>query len=320
MGGGEFCHVRLDRALATPSWSALFPFASVEHLTTAKSDHSPIVLSNELEDSSLRHSLKKPFRYECAWETDDRFDEALGQAWEAALPANSIGDLAHKLNNVAKSLKRGSRQTFGSVRQELRDLRQQLAGFRADPLRVGPGPEEKRVQDRIVELSFREEVMMRQWARVKCLSEGDANTKYFQKKASARKAKNKISNLVRGDGTTYSDPQELADMTSAFYENLYTSEGSIGIEEVLSHIPQRIDAAMNARLNARYSSDEVKEALFQMFPTKAPGPDGFPEEFYKKCWHIGKGDLLPLFNDLFAGQLHLFKLNFGTITLLSKKT
>ena len=106
--------------------------------------------------------------------------------------------------------------------------------LRADPLRVGPGPDEKRVQDRIVELSFREEVMMRQHARVQWLSEGDTNTKYFQKKASARKAKNKISSLVRANGTTCSDPRELADMTSAFYENLYTSEGSIGIEEVLS--------------------------------------------------------------------------------------
>ena len=35
---------------------------------------------------------------------------------------------------------------------------------------------------------------------------------------------------------------------------------------------------------------------------------------------IIKGDPLPLFNDLFLGQLHLFRLNFGTITLLPKKT
>jgi hypothetical protein len=35
VAGGEFCRVRLDRALATTSWSSLFPFASVEHLTAA---------------------------------------------------------------------------------------------------------------------------------------------------------------------------------------------------------------------------------------------------------------------------------------------
>lgn len=52
---------------------------------------------------------------------------------------------------------------------------------------------------------------------------------------------------------------------------------------------------------------------------KAPRPDGFPTEFYKRCWHIIKGDLLPMFQDLFNGQLQLFHLNFGTITLLPKK-
>ena len=41
---------------------------------------------------------------------------------------------------------------------------------------------------------------------------------------------------------------------------------------------------------------------------------------YKKCWHTIKGDLLPMFQDLFLGQLQLFHLNFGTITLLPKKT
>ena len=62
------------------------------------------------------------------------------------------------------------------------------------------------------------------------------------------------------------------------------------------------------------------DAIAQLKNNKAPGPDGFPVEFYKKCWHIIKGDLLPMFHDLFSGQLQLFHLNFGTITLLPKKT
>ena len=62
------------------------------------------------------------------------------------------------------------------------------------------------------------------------------------------------------------------------------------------------------------------DAIAQLKNNKAPGPDGFLVEFYKKCWHIIKGDLLPMFEDLFSGQLHLFHLNFGTITLLPKKT
>jgi hypothetical protein len=51
---------------------------------------------------------------------------------------------------------------------------------------------------------------------------------------------------------------------------------------------------------------------------KAPGPDGFPAEFYQTFWDTINGDLLDLFSSLHAGQLELFRLNFGEIVLLPK--
>ena len=42
--GGSYCRVRLDRALATPVWNSLFPFAIVRNLTAAALDHGPILL------------------------------------------------------------------------------------------------------------------------------------------------------------------------------------------------------------------------------------------------------------------------------------
>jgi hypothetical protein len=37
---------------------------------------------------------------------------------------------------------------------------------------------------------------------------------------------------------------------------------------------------------------------------KAPGPDGFPAEFYQHFWDIIKLDLLPLFNDFIKELYH----------------
>ena len=51
---------------------------------------------------------------------------------------------------------------------------------------------------------------------------------------------------------------------------------------------------------------------------KAPGPDGFPAEFYQNFWEVIKSDLLQLFTCLHVGQLELFRLNFGEIILLPK--
>lgn len=95
--GGGFCRVRLDRALASASWSHIFPFARVEHLTAVKSDHSPILLLNEMETGNQRIAVKKPFRYECVWERDSRFNGIVEDAWRSDGPASSVTELSNKL-------------------------------------------------------------------------------------------------------------------------------------------------------------------------------------------------------------------------------
>ena len=42
--GGSYTRVLLDRALATPSWMERFPLTQVSHITSASSDHGPILL------------------------------------------------------------------------------------------------------------------------------------------------------------------------------------------------------------------------------------------------------------------------------------
>jgi hypothetical protein len=51
---------------------------------------------------------------------------------------------------------------------------------------------------------------------------------------------------------------------------------------------------------------------------KAPGPDGFLAEFYQVFWSLIKNDLMALFRDFHNGNLPLFNLNFGIITLLQR--
>jgi hypothetical protein len=51
---------------------------------------------------------------------------------------------------------------------------------------------------------------------------------------------------------------------------------------------------------------------------KTPGRDRFPAEFYQEFWDTIKWDILQMFNILHAGQLELFRLNFGEIILLPK--
>lgn len=48
------------------------------------------------------------------------------------------------------------------------------------------------------------------------------------------------------------------------------------------------------------------------------GPNGFGTTFFKKFWHLVKGDFFGMFKDFEHGQLDIKTLNFGVITLVPK--
>jgi hypothetical protein len=101
---GDFCRVRLDRALATAEWSTLFPFATLRHLVAAKSDHSPIVLMNEAADENRRIGTGKLFRYEKMWEQHTQFFPMLEQIWSADGLCGTVQEMREKLERISKSL------------------------------------------------------------------------------------------------------------------------------------------------------------------------------------------------------------------------
>jgi hypothetical protein len=90
------------------------------------------------------------------------------------------------------------------------------------------------------------------------------------------------------------------------------------LEERVEDIPQ-LSPEEKDLLSADFTEIEVEEAVTQMKKNKVPGPDGFPAEFYQVFWDTIKDDMMAMFYQLQSGDLPLFRLNFGIITLLPKK-
>ena len=152
------------------------------------------------------------------------------------------------------------------------------------------------------------------------LQEGGSNTRYFHIIANGKYRKKRILQLEQEEGTIVGQ-ENLKNYISEYYKKLFgasvTNNFSLN-EDVIHDMPQ-ISPEENEILTQEFCEKEVLEAIQQMEHNKAPGPDGFPAEFYQKFWGTIKADLMAMFVQLRAGNLPLFKLNFGIITLLPKK-
>jgi hypothetical protein len=148
---------------------------------------------------------------------------------------------------------------------------------------------------------------------------GDANTKYFQNVANGRHRKKSIHALNQDEGMIEGQEQLKTYITS-YYKGLFgaPAEDILSMDETrMEDIPQ-VSNEENTFLNSPFTEEEIKKAVFQMEHNKAPGPDGFPAEFYQHFWDAIKTDLIELFQYWHVGQLELFRLNFGEIVLLPK--
>ena len=75
---------------------------------------------------------------------------------------------------------------------------------------------------------------------------------------------------------------------------------------------------MNIQLTQPVKEKEIKDALFSMNPTKAPGSDGMTPIFFQKFWHILKKDIIKATKSFFHSGHMLKAMNHTNLSLIPK--
>ena len=112
--------------------------------------------------------------------------------------------------------------------------------------------------------------------------------------------------------------EDIAGVITNYFETIFEAGDCSKMEECLSVVPQKVTMDMQEILSREYSVEEIKAVLFQMGPTKAPGPDGMNALFYQKFWHIVGNDVTAVALDFLNSGIMVPEINYTHIVLTPK--
>ncbi|CAL2268930.1 unnamed protein product [Prunus armeniaca] len=121
-----------------------------------------------------------------------------------------------------------------------------------------------------------------------------------------------------GSDRNWQEDSGIQSVVVAYFSKLFQSSTTGGSPVNLDIVEPRVTSAMNDSLMTEFTELEVKHAVFQMYPTNTPGPDGMPPLFYQKYWHIVGPDVSRAVIDFLSTGRLLRKVNFTQVVLVSK--
>lgn len=157
-----------------------------------------------------------------------------------------------------------------------------------------------------------------QRSRIKWLQMGDSNSHFFHLSTIQRRQRNHLVRLKDSAGEWKDNPTEVVGIIKEYFQGLYQKPPARDFDDIISLIDSSISDECNARLVRDISREEVKQAIFQMGPLKAPGSDGFPGLFFQSYWDTVGEDVFSAVQDFLNEGNLLKEVNQTNIVLIPK--
>jgi len=306
---------KLDWVFTNNSWTACFPKTTCEAFSRTPSDHCPIKVSVST-DAPISHL----FRLENYWLWREDFLEVFLNSWNQDVGlADKARLVTRKLKNLRAALKQWS-SSFSNLRQLIHnnDLTVQFFDLIEEhrDLTLEEWQLRDLIRDNLLLLLEQQRIYWQQRGAIKWATLGDAGTKFFHANATTRHRRNLITVLQDESGNPLSahvDKERL--IWNSFRERLGKTEFS----NMLFDLDQLIISHDNLSfLETPFVTEEIDQVVANLPNNKSPGPDGFSNEFLKKCWSHLKHDYYELCWAFQCNSCCLNSINSSFITLIPK--
>ncbi|GKU88725.1 hypothetical protein SLEP1_g2954 [Rubroshorea leprosula] len=253
------------------------------------------------------------------WLRDDNCREIVQQGWSSTPGSGNWDGLLAKVKACSSTLESWNLTHFGHVQRRIKQNITALEALQCQPESAKSLSEEKQLLVETEEWLEREEILWRQRSRDIWLQEGDRNTRFFHMRASRRRERNTVGKLLKDDGQWTDNPAEIRSIASSYFESLFSSSSPSDLEYVLNCVEPCVQEDDNRFLLSEFTEHDITRALFQMHPSKAPGPDGLSPGFFQHFWDIVKMDVIgPCLKFLNENEPLPEQLNFTNIVLIPK--
>ncbi|XP_058746530.1 uncharacterized protein LOC131619457 [Vicia villosa] len=241
-------------------------------------DHCPIWLVLDRDNSG-----PKPFKCNNEWFSNKDFIPFVEKEWKA-IQVYGRGDfiLEEKFRIIKERLRWWNSSVFGKLDLEIEES---VRVMNIEVHEEDGGLEELTSYKMAcgnfwLNLKIKENMLI-QKSRIKWINDGGSNNRYFHSIMKERRRRNHIGPLNSDRGVLVSVEDVKEEVRNFFGLKFDESEVSRSVLDGV--LFDKLGSIERSSLEAPFSEEEIKEAVWSCDGLKSPGPDGFSFHFIKNC-------------------------------------
>ena len=277
------------------------------------SDHKPVLVRL----FGNQHGARGTFRFDKRMVGKQKVREYIQKSWNDH-PDGGQRSLVERFGCVRRNLGRWKRESCNNLRERMSALRVDLE---AEYSVRDPDWEKINFLKSDFAQAFRdEEEFWRKKSRDKWLVVGDNNTSFFHASVKDSRRRNQLSKITDDTGREATCTDAMGQVAMKYFETLFTSGTGGNLSEVFSDFTAKVTEEMNEALIREVTDDEIREGVFGIKSSSAPGNDGLNGLFFQKYWDIIGPDISKEIGAFFIQGVFPQEWNVTQICLIPKVT